>query len=280
MSEPTTLRTIAELREWREKIHPKKVAFVPTMGALHQGHLALVKKARESVGEDGVVLVSIFVNPLQFDRKSDLETYPVTFPEDREKCSAAGVDAIFAPQVDDFYNLDHSTSVSESQLTQRLCGATREGHFDGVCTVVLKLFNLSRADIAVFGQKDYQQLAVVKRMVRDLSVPIRIIGLETYRESDGLALSSRNVRLSEAARRDAPRIYEALQLAKEARSVRELLQVVRGHVEASPLSPKIDYLEVLDAETLQEVSSLKRPVVIAIAVFYDDVRLIDNIVLR
>lgn len=253
-----------------------KRVLVPTMGALHHGHLELVKLAREAAGPEGTVIVSIFVNPIQFDRASDLEAYPRPMESDLAKCQAAGVDVVFAPDVASMYFPDRSVTVTESLLARGLCGATRPGHFDGVCTVVLKLFLLSGCHAAVFGEKDFQQLAIIRRMVRDLDVPVEIIECPTVRESDGLAMSSRNVRLTAKQREDAPRIHQALVSAAKLGSVRKILDAARDGIAASPLT-RIDYVLLVDAETLQPVTDLKRPSVLATAVFYGDVRLIDHV---
>lgn len=262
---------------------PRPLVLVPTMGALHDGHLALVRRAREAAGPDGTVAASIFVNPIQFDRPGDLAAYPKPLEDDLAKCEAAGVDLVFAPETGAMYFPDRSVTVTESLLSRNLCGATRPGHFDGVCTVVLKLFNLFQADAAVFGEKDVQQLAVLRRMVRDLDVPVEIIGHPTVREPDGLAMSSRNVRLSPEHRADAPRIRRALEGARSLlqfgeRSAAPFLAAARKHLEDSPFL-RIDYLELVDAETLQAVGTIKRPAVLATAVFYGDVRLIDHVTL-
>ena len=249
---------------------------VPTMGALHHGHLELVKQARAAAGPDGTVVVSIFVNPIQFDREADLDAYPRPMESDLAKCQAAGVDVVFAPPVESMYFPDRSVKVSESLLSRSLCGATRPGHFDGVCTVVLKLFLLSGCHAAVFGEKDFQQLAVIRRMVRDLDVPVEILECPTVRESDGLAMSSRNVRLTAAQRADAPRIHRALTAAARLAQPDAILTAACKEIAASPL-PRIDYLSLVDAETLQPVASLSRPAVLAAAVFYGDVRLIDHV---
>ena len=263
---------------------PRPRVLVPTMGALHDGHLALVHRARQAAGPAGTVAVSIFVNPIQFDRPGDLAAYPQPLEDDLAKCRAAGVDLVFAPEAGAMYFPDRSITVTESLLSKNLCGATRPGHFDGVCTVVLKLFNLFQADAAVFGEKDVQQLAVLRRMVRDLDVPVEIIGHPTVREPDGLAMSSRNVRLTPEHRADAPRIRRALEGARSLlqfgeRSAAPFLAAARKHLEESPFL-RIDYLELVDAETLQPVSPIKRPAVLATAVFYGDVRLIDHVTLR
>ena len=262
---------------------PRRRALVPTMGALHEGHLALIRRAREAAGPDGTVAVSIFVNPMQFDRPGDLAAYPKPLADDLAKCKAAGVDLVFAPEAGAMYFPDRSITVTESLLSTHLCGATRPGHFDGVCTVVLKLFNLFQADAAVFGEKDVQQLAILRRMVRDLDVPVEIIGHPTVREPEGLAMSSRNIRLTPEHRADAPRIRRALEGARSLlpfgeRAAAPFIAAARKHLEDSPFL-RIDYLELVDAETLQPVGHIKRPAVLATAVFYGDVRLIDHVTL-
>lgn len=267
---------------------------VPTMGALHEGHLELIRRARDEAGSDATLAVSIFVNPIQFNQSDDLAAYPRTLDEDLEKCRSEGVDLVFTPDVDDLLPPDRSVTVLETSLSKTLCGATRPGHFDGVCTIVLKFFNLFRPDAAVFGEKDYQQLAIIRRMVRDLDVPVEIIGHPTVREPDGLAMSSRNTRLSPEQRADAPRIRQALVAAestcpsKPRRSgIRQanpsippadLLTQVRCAIE-SPLN-RIDYLQLVDAESLQPVADFSQPTLLATAVFYGEVRLIDNIVIQ
>lgn len=263
---------------------PGPRVLVPTMGALHEGHLALVSRAREAAGPDGSIAVSIFVNPIQFDRPGDLAAYPQPLTADLELCRAAGVDLVFTPRTDSMYFPDRSITITEGLLSRHLCGATRPGHFDGVCTVVLKLFNLFQPDAAIFGEKDVQQLAILRRMIRDLDVPVEIIGHPTVREPDGLALSSRNVRLLPEHRADAPRIHRALEAARSLlrcgeRASAPFLAAARKHLEDSPYA-RIDYLELVDAETLQPVGHIKRPAVLATAVFYGEVRLIDHVTLR
>lgn len=279
------MRTAATAPDLRREIAalPRPLVLVPTMGALHEGHLALVRRAREIAGPSGTVAVSIFVNPIQFDRPGDLAAYPKPLEDDLAKCRAAGVDLVFTPEAGAMYFPDRSITVTESLLSTHLCGATRPGHFDGVCTVVLKLFNLFQADAAVFGEKDVQQLAILRRMVRDLDVPVEIIGYPTVREADGLAMSSRNVRLSPEHRADSPRIRRALEGARSLlqfgeRSAAPFLAAALKHLEESPFL-KIDYLELVDAETLQPVGQIKKPAVLATAVFYGDVRLIDHVTL-
>lgn len=249
---------------------------VPTMGALHHGHLELVRLAREAAGPNGTVVVSIFVNPIQFDQSTDLEAYPRPLEADLMKCQATGVDVVFVPDADVMYYPDRSVTVTETLLSRGLCGASRPGHFDGVCTVVLKLFLLSGCHAAIFGEKDFQQLAIIRRMVRDLDVPVEIIECPTIRESDGLAMSSRNSRLTAKQRVDAPRIHRALTAAAKLRDVEKILSRARAEISESPLA-RIDYLSLVDAETLQPLSHIKRPAVLAAAVFYGEVRLIDHV---
>jgi pantoate--beta-alanine ligase len=246
------------------------------MGAFHPGHVSLMHRARELAGTSGTVITSIFVNPIQFDRSSDLDSYPRPMASDLATCEAAGVDITFIPAADAMYFPDRSVTISETLLSRGLCGATRPGHFDGVCTVVLKLFLLTGCDVSVFGEKDFQQLAVVRRMVRDLDVPVKIISCPTVRESDGLAMSSRNIRLTPAQRADAPRIRQALLAAAVLTSPVEIIASARADIEASPLA-RIDYLSLVDAETLQPVSCMQGPSILATAVFYGEVRLIDHI---
>ena len=278
----TEMRVVIDPAELRRP-SPTPLVLVPTMGALHEGHLALIRRAREAAGAGGTVAVSIFVNPIQFDRAEDLAAYPRPFDDDLAKCRAEGVDLVFAPEPGALYSPDRSITVLETSLSKTLCGATRPGHFDGVCTVVLKLFNLIGPDAAVFGEKDYQQLAIIRRMVRDLDVPVEILGHPTVREPDGLAMSSRNVRLTPEQRADAPRIRQALVAADSIRQAdpsllpADLLATTRAAIE-SPLN-RIDYLELVDAEALQPATDFSRPAVLATAVFYGDVRLIDNVVI-
>ncbi len=263
-----------ELREILADM-PRPWVLVPTMGAFHPGHISLMHRAREIAGRAGTVIVSIFVNPIQFDRAADLDAYPRPMASDLASCETAGVDIAFTPEADSMYFPDRSVTVTESLLSNDLCGATRPGHFDGVCTVVLKLFNLTGCDTAVFGEKDFQQLAIIRRMVRDLDVPVAVVSCPTVREVDGLAMSSRNVRLTPEQRADAPRIRKALLEAVKLTSPMAILAAARAAIEASPLA-RIDYLTLVDAESLQPATTLDRPTVLATAVFYGDVRLIDH----
>ncbi len=263
------------LREKLKKSNSRRV-LVPTMGALHQGHLSLIEIARKTAGADGIVVASIFVNPIQFDRASDLANYPRPMDTDLAACKAAGVDIVFTPDAGTMYFPDRSITITETLLSLNLCGATRPGHFDGVCTVVLKLFLLSGCDAAVFGEKDFQQLAVIRRMVRDLDVPVEIISAPTVREADGLAMSSRNTRLTAPQRADAPRIFQALTTAAKQTTPSDILTTAREIITASPLA-RIDYLSLVDSETLQPALHLHRPATLATAVFYGEVRLIDQV---
>jgi pantoate--beta-alanine ligase len=263
---------------------PRPLCLVPTMGALHEGHIALIRKARQAVGECGTVIVSIFVNPIQFDKEDDLAKYPRALESDVVICEKAGAEIIFTPEVVTMYESDSSITISENRLSTLLCGASRPGHFNGVCTVVMKLFMLSRADIAIFGKKDFQQLAVIKRMVRNLNIPIEIIGHETIREHDGLAMSSRNTRLTQDHRTDSSIIYRSLNAAAELLKLGErisepILLAARKYLLGSQYV-KIDYLEIVDAENLERVAIIRKPSILAVAVFYDNVRLIDHVELK
>ena len=254
----------------------RPVVLVPTMGAFHEGHISLIRRARLIAGAQGTVVVSIFVNPIQFDRPADLAAYPRPMDEDLAVCLREQVDLVFTPEAEAMYFSDRSVTVTESLLSRNLCGSTRPGHFDGVCTVVLKLFLLTCCDVAVFGEKDFQQLAIVRRMVRDLDVPVKIISSPTIREADGLAMSSRNSRLNPEQRKAAPRIRKALLHAITSTSPQEIIKSARDAIESSLLA-KVDYLELVDAESLQRVKSLVKPAILAAAVYFDDVRLIDHV---
>ncbi|MBL6922076.1 MAG: pantoate--beta-alanine ligase [Akkermansiaceae bacterium] len=262
---------------------PRPLALVPTMGALHEGHLALLRAAREKVGPRGTVAISIFVNPIQFDRPEDLLNYPKTLENDLAACEAEGVDLAFIPNAGEFYLPDRSVLVTESLLTKHLCGATRPGHFDGVLTVVLKLFNILQPDCAIFGKKDFQQLALINRMVRDLDVPVEIVGHPTIRQDDGLALSSRNRKLIPDHHADAPRIQRALAAARDLVQTGEqspdiYLAAAKSHLlKDAPADFSIDYLEFVDSATLQPIAKLTAPATLATACFYGPVRLIDHI---
>lgn len=260
------------------KASPSNMILVPTMGALHKGHAALIQTARKHAGKNGAVLVSIFVNPIQFDKPSDLKNYPRTQAADLTICEQYGADGVFIPDEGEMYAPDRSITVVESKLSAHLCGATRPGHFDGVCTVVLKLFQLTRCDTAIFGEKDFQQLAIIRRMIRDLDLEVEIIAHPTIRESDGLAMSSRNRRLTNEQRCDAPRIYQALLAGAKESDAEKILATSRELIEHSTLA-RIDYLSLVAANTLEPIKSLEKPAVLACAVFYGEVRLIDHLTL-
>jgi pantoate--beta-alanine ligase len=251
------------------------------MGALHRGHGKLIRIAREAAGPAGEVVVSIFVNPLQFAPGGDYERYPRPEQTDDDFCRQAGVDILFRPTEEEMYAADFSVSVDENSLANVLEGKARPGHFRGVCTVVTKLFHLLSPDAAVFGEKDFQQLAIVRRMVRDLNFPIEIIDAPTVRETDGLACSSRNQYLSEAERERAPVLQRALQEArllttKGERSSENILAAARNVIATAPLA-RIDYLEVVNAETLEKVAEAGPGSLIVVAAFFGQTRLIDNL---
>jgi pantoate--beta-alanine ligase len=251
------------------------------MGALHRGHLELIRIAREAAGNEGEVAVSIFVNPLQFAPGGDYEKYPRPETDDEEFCRAAGVDILFRPSSGEMYAADSSVAIEENSLSATLCGKSRPGHFRGVCTVVAKLFHILAPDTAVFGEKDFQQLAIIRRMVRDLNFPIEIIGAPTVRESDGLACSSRNQYLSAVEREQAPILRAALLegagfAAGGERSAPAIIAAARKVIDRSALV-RIDYLELVNAETLQPLQNVEANSLIAVAAFFGQTRLIDNI---
>jgi pantoate--beta-alanine ligase len=258
----------------------RPVVLVPTMGALHAGHIALIRRARKLAGRRGLVVVSIFVNPLQFGPREDLSRYPRPLAADKRICKGNGVDLVFAPSAEEMYAPDFSTTMSETSLSRMLCGRSRPGHFQGVCTVVAKLFHIIAPDIAVFGLKDFQQFAIISRMVRDLNLPVKLAPVETVREPDGLALSSRNQYLSVAERAQAPVIRAALVAAKAGGSRAGVLRrAIVKKISSAPLA-RIDYVEIVDAENLQPVARVRRNTLVAAAVYFGRTRLIDNIRIR
>lgn len=272
------LTTIAEVRAESQR---KPRVLVPTMGALHRAHGELIRVAREAAGKHGEVIVSIFVNPLQFEPGSDYERYPRPEKADEEFCRSAGVDLLFRPSADQVYATDRSTFVEETSLSSTLEGKSRPGHFRGVCTVVAKLFNILEPDAAVFGEKDFQQLAIVHRMVRDLNFNIDIIALPIVREEDGLACSSRNQYLNREERKQAGVLYKALRASADSgkQSATDVVVLAREIIAEAPLA-RIDYVDVVHAETLQPLEMSGPNTVMLMAVFFGKTRLIDNIRLR
>jgi len=271
------MRIITTTAEARAQPHAKRRVLVPTMGALHKAHGEMVRVAREHAGHDGEVALSIFINPLQFEPGSDYERYPRPEKADEEFCRNAGVDFLFRPSVAEMYADDRSVFVEESSLSSTLEGRSRPGHFRGVCTVVAKLFNILSADVALFGEKDFQQLVIVRRMVRDLNFKTSIIAVPTLREEDGLACSSRNQYLSLGERKQAMVLHKALQAAANAgnKSAREIVDLVSKVIGEAPLA-RIDYVELVDAETLRQVETIRPNSLLALAVFFGKTRLIDN----
>ena len=279
------LRSVPAMQTEAEAVRcaGRRLALVPTMGALHRGHLALVDDARRRVGADGHVTVSIFVNPTQFGPSEDFDAYPRTLEADLNALrEVGGVDAVFAPDVDAMYPDGAATSVQVDGLGASLCGAHRPGHFDGVTTIVTKLFLACRPDLAMFGKKDAQQFLILRRLARDLGFGVEVVGVETVREPDGLALSSRNRYLSEEERKQAVVLSEAVSAAREQadtgeRQAAALVDSMRKKIAAAPLA-RLQYAEVVDTETLQPVETLRpgQTVLAAVAVYFGDARLIDN----
>ena len=280
MSKPQLINTVAKMQAqsdtWRGE--GLRIGLVPTMGFLHEGHLSLVDYSLSTADR---TIVSIFVNPLQFGPKEDFTIYPRDIERDVKLLAQRGADAVFKPQTAEFYPPDFSTTVEVTQLTDGLCGAIRPGHFRGVTTVVSKLFTATKPHLAVFGQKDYQQSAVIRRMVRDLSLDLRIEIAPTMREADGLAMSSRNVNLTEDERRRVPALYQALEIAKRyiergEPDTQRIIGEMRRHIEKE-VGGDIEYISIVHPDTLEDLSQIAGPVVIALAVRLANVRLIDNI---
>ena len=273
------LKTISEVRsvvkEWRKEGY--SIGLVPTMGYLHEGHKSLIVRASK---ENDKVIVSDFVNPIQFGPKEDLATYPRDINRDSELCESAGADYIFNPEPSEMYFDDFCTHVDMDGLTKGLCGKTRPIHFSGVCTVVSKLFNIVTPDRAYFGQKDAQQLAVIKRMVRDLNFGIEIVGCPIVREEDGLAKSSRNTYLSKEERKAATILNKSLKIGRALieegeRDSKKVIEAITNNLNTEPLA-KIDYVDVVDAISMEEVNKIEKPVLVAIAVYIGKTRLIDS----
>lgn len=269
----TIKETREQIREWKRAGY--SIGLVPTMGFLHEGHASLIKKCRE---ENDKVVVSIFVNPTQFGPNEDLEDYPRDFERDCALCENIGADLIFHPEPEEMYQ-DACAYVSINTLSDTLCGKTRPIHFKGVCTVVSKLFNIVTPDNAYFGQKDAQQLAIIRKMVKDLNFDIRIVGCPIIREEDGLAKSSRNTYLNPEERKAALCLSQAVKkgqaIIAKGCSSESVLKEMRGIVESEPLA-RIDYISVVDALTMQPVEQVDRDVLVAMAVYIGKTRLIDN----
>ncbi|MDN5326307.1 MAG: pantoate--beta-alanine ligase [Moorella sp. (in: firmicutes)] len=277
------LPTIAAVRNYVAAARHRglTIGLVPTMGYLHEGHLSLARAARQ---QNDVVIMSIFVNPTQFGPNEDFARYPRDLERDRELAAGAGVDAVFAPAVAEMYPAGYATYVQVEGLTEVLCGASRPGHFRGVTTVVSKLFNIVQPDRAYFGQKDYQQALVIKKMVRDLNFPVEIITIPTVREADGLALSSRNKYLTPEQRRSALSLHRALNLGSELikageREAAAVRRAMEKEITAWP-ETRIDYIAISDAGTLKPLERIAGRVLLALAVWVGNTRLIDNEVLE
>ena len=276
------VRTVGEMKERARALRASGgvIALVPTMGYLHEGHLTLVRTARELADS---VVVSIFVNPTQFGPSEDLATYPRDLERDVALLEDAGADIVFAPEAPDVYPQGFATVVHVQRLGEKLCGAFRPGHFDGVCTVVAKLFEVVRPDLSVFGQKDGQQAAIIERMVEDLGMDVQVIRGPTVREPDGLALSSRNGYLSDEERAEAPVLHAALEHARSLYDSGEtdaakVLEEVRAMIEAKPHA-EVQYVSAVDWKSLDDVAELRAGTMLVLAVFFGKTRLIDNLVL-
>ncbi len=277
------IRTVREMKERARALRASGaiIGLVPTMGYLHEGHLTLVRTARELADS---VVVSIFVNPTQFGPSEDLATYPRDLERDVALLEDAGADIVFTPEAPDVYPRGFATVVHVQRLGEKLCGAFRPGHFDGVCTVVAKLFEIVRPDLSVFGQKDGQQAAIIERMVEDLGMDVRIVRGPTVREPDGLAMSSRNNYLSDEERAEAPVLHAALEHARSLYDAGEtdaakLLGEVRAMIEAKPHA-EVQYVSAVDWKSLDDVAELRPGTMLVLAIFFGKTRLIDNLVLR
>ena len=280
MQLPEVIEKVSRLSEGLDEVRSsrKTIGLVPTMGALHAGHVSLLKRARS---ENDYVVASIFVNPLQFNQDDDLHNYPRTFTQDLHTCAECGVDLVFAPAASEIYPAEPLTFVDVPALEEHLCAPFRPGHFRGVATVVLKLFNLVQPNKAYFGRKDAQQLAVIQRMVKDLNVPVSVVPVDTVREPDGLALSSRNKGLTAEERRTAPVLYRALYRVIELlnageRSVESIRQQTLPIFRQHP-NVRVEYFELVDPDSLVPVAEVNDPVLIAGAIWLGRTRLIDNV---
>ena len=277
-----TVSSVKEMQVLVQKIRAqdKRIALVPTMGFLHQGHLSLMREGRR---RGGVLVASIFVNPTQFGAGEDFEAYPRDMERDQKVAHAAGVDVIFAPPAAEMYPSGYQTYVTVERVTQGLCGISRPDHFKGVTTVVCKLFNIVTPHVAIFGEKDFQQLVAIRQMVADLNLPIEIVGMPIYREEDGLAMSSRNKYLTPPERRAALCISTSLKRAKALfdsgeREGKKISREVKNSIEAEPMS-RIDYIKICNASDLKDIDQITQRAVLAVAVNIGKARLIDNIIL-
>ncbi len=274
-------KTIAEMRQAVGIVRgPGSLGLVPTMGALHEGHLSLIRAARSRCRS---VAVSLFVNPIQFGPHEDFARYPQEFERDRRLLADEGVDFLFAPNVEEMYPAGSGTYVTVEGLSDKLCGSSRPGHFRGVTTVVAKLFNIVAPDLAFFGQKDAAQLAIIRRMVRDLNMPVQIVSCPIVREADGLAMSSRNSYLSTQGRKSALALYRSLREAQRLFDAGEhdsekLIEAAKAAL-AQEDSAKLDYFEIVDPDTLDPVRTIAQPALAAVAAYVGGIRLIDNLVL-
>ena len=273
------MKIISTIKELSILEKSKPVILVPTMGALHDGHRKLIKEGKSLSRNGGTLVVSIYVNPIQFNNEEDLEKYPRTFNEDRKVCEEEGVDIIFLPKDSEMYPDQPLTKVTENTLSKKLCGLKSPGHFDGVCTVVAKLFNIIKPHTAVFGKKDYQQLSIIKQLVTDLNYAIEILPVETHREPNGLAMSSRNQHLNLEEKEKSGTIYKALcAMAESEKTVsQEIIALGRSIIEKESQTIKIEYIEIVDRTRLDKLDIINKPALAAIAVIIGKTRLIDNI---
>ncbi len=275
------IRRISEMQQWSERARQagRRIAFVPTMGFLHEGHVSLIREGRK---RGDALVVSIFVNPIQFNQKEDFEAYPRDLERDRQILEDLAVDVLFCPEAQEMYPEGFQTFVTVEKLSEPLCGRYRPGHFRGVATVVTKLFHIVKPHVAIFGQKDFQQYVLIRRLVQDLNLDIEIVGLPTVREADGLACSSRNVRLSPEQRREGVRLFRALQAAQEmVRAGERQADAILARVREIITGPEItlEYASLCDPETLEEVAEVVGHTLLAVAAWVGKVRLIDNILL-
>ena len=275
------IKTIKEMKECSSQARRagKTIALVPTMGFFHEGHLSLMREGRR---RGDLLIVSLFVNPTQFGPHEDFKNYPRDFKKDRKMAEEVGTDILFAPEIDETYPSDHQTIVRVEKVTQNLCGRSRPTHFQGVTTVVMMLFEIVTPHVAIFGEKDYQQLVTIRQMVRDLHMSVEVVGMLTVREADGLAMSSRNTYLRPEERKAALSLYRSLQKAKELlqrgeQKASRILHEMNGILQSEPLI-RMDYVQICDAHTLADVDRIEADVVVALAAYLGKTRLIDNLV--